>query len=196
MDVAPALGIDTWTFDEESTTLRVWADDAGKPVGFGASMSWKVTLGGVSVPVTADLDVMFKSTTPAAIVAPTNFWQWKEDKGAGIAFAYPATLAQTGIEFALKYDSSYVGKLSVSQVLKEVVDSLTAKPSGAKSIVVGAEDGLWMTIHMTSQHVYELVVLVVHETMAYVIAIAGNPADEAAFNNQAFQILATVEFTR
>lgn len=196
VDVAPALGIDTWTFDEESTTLRVWADDTGKPVGFGASMSWKVTLGGVAVPVTADLDVMFKSTTPAEILAPTTFWQWKQDNDAGIAFGYPATLAQTGLDYGLSYKGAIVGKMSLSQFTKEFVDSVTPKPSGSKSVVIGSEEGLWMTIHFTSQHVYEFVALVIHETVAYGIVITGNPADEAAFNNQAFQILATVEFTR
>ena len=196
VDVAPALGIDTWTFDEESTTLRIWADDSGKPVGFGASMSWKVTLGGVAVPVTADLDVMFKSTTPAEIVAPTKFWQWKDDRASGIAFGYPATLDQTGLEYQLVYKGAAVGQMSLAQFTKEFVDSLNVKPSGSKSIVIGSEDGLWMTVHLTSQHLYEFVALVVHETMAYGIFIAGDPADEAAFNNQAFQILASVEFTR
>jgi hypothetical protein len=196
VDVAPALGIDTWTFDEESTTLRIWADDTGKPVGFGTSMSWKVTLGGVAVAVTADLDVMFKSTTPAKIVAPTKYWQWKDDRASGIAFGYPATLDQTGIDFGLVYKGAVVGQMSLSQFTKEFVDSLTDKPSGSKSIVIGSEDGLWMTVRLTSQHVYEVVALVVHETVAYGIFIAGNPADETAFNNQALAILATVEFTR
>ena len=35
VDVAPALGLDTYTFDQETTTLRIWADDAGKVLGFG-----------------------------------------------------------------------------------------------------------------------------------------------------------------
>jgi len=211
VDVAPGLGIDIWTFDEESTTLRIWADDAGKPVGFGAEMSWKVTLGGVSQAVTADLDVMFKVAVSADIKAPASPWQWKEDKPAGMALGIPAGWKPTDVNKSLGVTSYFdpatgttigyinlgsVGTESVTQATKGVTAKLNDTPSATQSVVIDSEDGLWMTVHRTKQKDYELVVVVVHETIAYEILALGVPADEAAFNAQVQQILTTVEFTR
>jgi hypothetical protein len=194
VDVAPALGIDTWTFDEESTTLRVWADDAGKPIGFGASMSWKVTLGGQTQAVAVDFDVMFAAESSVDILAPAKAWQWKEDKASGIALAYPGDLAT--VSTTVNWKATDAGKLTLSEATKAFVDALTDTPSGTQSIVIGSEDAYWMSLHRTTQDDYMVVGLVVHETMLYDILVFGNKADHAAIDAQALQIFSTIEFTR
>ncbi len=194
VDVAPALGLDTWTFDQETSTLRVWADDTGQPVGFGASLSWKLLLGGVYVDVNTEMDVMFGANPPAAIAAPTGLWQWKQDDPTGIAFGYPGGQAQ--IPTTINYSCSSVGKQSLSQATKKVVDGMSDTPSGATTIVIDNEDAAWMTVRRAAQQDYAVMAIVVHETQACTIVVAGRPADQAAIEAQAKQVLATVEFTR
>lgn len=211
IDVAPALGIDTWTFDEETTTLHIWADDSGKPLGFGASMSWKATIGGVSQPVTADVDVMFATTPPAEIKAPANPWQWIEDKPTGIALGIPAGWKPTDVNKSLGlttyYDSAsgttvaYIslgaaGTASLTEATEAIAAKLDDTPSARQSAVIGSEDALWMTVHRTKQKDYEVVAIVLHETLAYEILVLGGPADEKAVDAQAVQIFSAVEFTR
>lgn len=211
VDVAPGLGIDIWTFDEESTTLRIWADDAGKPVGFGAAMSWKVTLGGVSQAVTADLDVMFKAATSADIKAPPAPWQWIEDKPAGIALGIPSGWKSTDVNKSLGLTTyldpasgtiiAYInlgaaGAVSETQAIEAIAAKLNDAPSAPQPAVVGSEDALWMTVHRTKQKDYEVVALVLHETLAYQILVVGDPANQKAVDAQALQVFSAVEFTR
>jgi hypothetical protein len=195
VDVAPALGIDTWTFDEETTTLRIWADDAGKPIGFGASMSWKVTLGGQSEDVALDFDVVFAAEQPDEILDPAKAWPWKEDKAAGIALADPGDLAK--VKVTVSWKATDAGKLTLSEATKEFVDGMGSDtPSGTQSIVMGSEDAYWMSVNRTELGDYVVVGLVVHETVFYDILVSGNKADHAAIDAQAIQIFSTVEFTR
>ena len=210
MDIAPALGIDTWTYDNESTTLRVWANDAGKPVGFGASMSWRVTLGGVQQEVATELDVMFTYTSPVQIEAPTSPWKWVEDKPAGIAFALPTAWKRSPVNDALgvttyldpasadavAYNDGLVGNLSLADATKKIGDQRKDTPSGTQIIEVGAEDASWMTYHRTKQKDYQVVAIAVHETIVYQIFLLGDPAKESALDSLARQVFATVEFTR
>lgn len=214
VDVAPALGIDTGTFDEETTTLRIWADDAGTPIGFGASMGWKVTLGGQTETVAIDFDVMFaaesSADSPVDIVAPAKAWQWVEDKPAGIALGLPATWKKTDINasigatsyldpakgYTVGYAQGSAGESSLSDETKKLVDSMTDTPGGTRSIVVGSEDASLLSVHRTKQKDYAVVALVVHETLEYEILVLGHVGDETATDALAQQILATVEFTR
>jgi hypothetical protein len=192
LDVATALGLDIWTFDRETTTLRIWADDAGKPLGFGASMSWRVMLGADYKDVTTDLDVLFSSTDPVKIVAPTAPWKWSERKPGGFAYGYPAT----GVSATVEWSWVNAGDKTLSQVAKEFVDALTGTPSGSQSILIGSEDALWMTLERTKQKDHAVIAIVVHETESYTILIYGAPADAPKLDVLAQQIFSTVEFTR
>ena len=210
VDVAPALGIDTWTFDDESTTLRIWADDAGKLVGFGASMNWRVSLGGVVEPVTADLDVVLTPSSRVEIAAPASPWTWHEDKALGIAVGLPAGWKASSINAAIgfttyvdsstgdsfAYDQAAAGKKSLEAVTKGVVDGLADTPSGTQTIAVAAEDASWLTVNRTKQKDYMVVVVVVHETLEYQIGVSGSQLDPNAVNAIAQRIVATIEFTR
>lgn len=198
VDVAPALGIDTGTFDEETTTLRIWADDAGTPIGFGASMGWKVTLGGQTETIAIDFNVMFaaesSADSPVDIVAPAKAWQWHEDLPGGIAYGYPGMLAT--VDSTVNTQDESAATKSLSQITKEWVDALPNAPGGAQSIVMGGEEATWMSVTLTAKKQYVVVAIVLHETIGYAIMVTGNPADHAQLDVQALQIFSTVEFTR
>jgi hypothetical protein len=196
VDVAPALGIDTGTFDEETTTLRIWADDAGKPIGFGASMSWKVTLGGQTQAVAVDFDVMFAAESSVDILVPAKAWQWHEDRPGGIAYGYPGKLAT--VDSTVNTQAESAAKKSLSQITKEWVDALPNAPSGAQSIVMGGEEATWMsvTVTVTGKKQYVVVAIVLHETIGYAVTVSGDPADHMQLDAQALQVFSTVEFTR
>jgi hypothetical protein len=192
LDVATALGLDIWTFDRETTTLRIWADDKGKPLGFGAYMSWRVMLGGAYKEVTVELDVVFTSTDPVKIVAPTAPWKWSEHKEGGFAYGYPTT----GVSAKVEWNWANAGDKTLSQVAKEFVDALTGTPSGSQSILIGSEDALWMTLERTKQKDHAVIAIVVHETESYTILIYGALADAPKLDVLAQKIFSTVEFTR
>ena len=212
VDVAPALGIDTETFDNESTTLRVWADDAGKPVGFGATMSWQVTLGGVRQNVTTELDVMFTYTTPAEIKVPAAPWQWVEDQTTGIAFGLPGgwgksptstptyiTYAQTAERHVLVYSSLNAEGMSLSDAMNAARSGLSTDTRGAsntESATLGSEPAQRLATEGTKSGDYGVMVVSIHETMGYIVYVAGPVAGKAAIESLADQILSTVEFTR
>jgi hypothetical protein len=210
VDVAPALGIDTWTFDDESTTLRIWAGDDGSVEGFGASMSWKVWRGAAEEAVAAQLDVIFNGAASGTVAAPASPWQWIQDKPAGIAFGLPAGWKSTGVDkstgiagysnagsgMTMGYRGTSVGQESLTNATKDVVDAMTDTPSGTQSAVIGSEDALWMTLHRAKQKDYQVVAIVVHETLAYEIMVTGSPANTKAVDALAQQIFSTVEFTR
>lgn len=192
LDVATALGLDIWTFDRETTTLRIWADDKGKPLGFGAYMSWRVMLGGAYKEVTVELDVVFTSTDPVKIVAPTAPWKWSEHKEGGFAYGYPTT----GVSANVEWNWANAGDKTLSQVAKEFVDALTGTPSGSQSILIGSEDALWMTLERTKQKDHAVIAIVVHETESHIILIYGALTDVPKLNVLAQQIFSTIEFTR
>lgn len=211
VDLAVALGIDIWAFDEETTTLRIWSDDTGKPIGFGGSMSWKQYVGGASKAVTAELDVMFSAAAPVEIKAPESPWQWMEDKPAGIALGIPSDWKPTDVNKDLGattyYDSvsgrnvAYMnlgdaGTATVTQVTDAIVAKINDTPSARKSIVIGLEDARWMSVHRSAQSDYAVVAIVVHETLAYEILVVGDSGDENAVDAQALQIFSATEFTR
>jgi hypothetical protein len=193
LDVATALGLDIWTFDRETTTLHIWADPAGKPLGFGASMSWRVMLGDDYKDVTTELDVLFTSTDPAKIVAPTNLWTWKEDRPNGIALGYPP---KTGVNLTLDYACASAGTKTLSQITKEFVDASTDTPSGTRSVLIGSEDAFWMTVERAQLQDHLAIAIVVHEKVACKILVFGSPADAEKIDAQALKIFSTVEFTR
>lgn len=194
VDVAPALGIDTWTFDDESTTLRVWADATGKPLGFGAVMSWKVTLGGTAKTVTSDLDVMFTYTSPVDIAAPDSPWQWLEDKPTGIAIGHPGNNGSTSD--SVFYGSFPAGGESLDQGTKNVIDSLGTQAGDTQGTTVGSEPATVTPIRRTQEKDYGLLAIAVHETVAYWVFVVGSPSEAAKLDDQARLILSTVEFTR
>jgi hypothetical protein len=192
LDVATALGLDIWTFDRETTTLRVWADDKGKPLGFGASMSWRVMLGGSYKDVTVELDVVFTSTDPVKIVAPTAPWKWSENKQGGFAYGYPTT----GLSAVIEWHWVPTADKTLSQFTKGFVDGLPDTPSGTRSISIDSEDALWMTVDRTKEKDHAVIAIVIHETVAYTIMVRGAPADGPKLEALALQIFSTVEFTR
>jgi hypothetical protein len=55
---------------------------------------------------------------------------------------------------------------------------------------------MWMTVHRTKQKDYEVVAIVLHETLAYQILVVGDPANQKAIDAQALQVFSAVEFTR
>lgn len=197
-DVAPALGLDTWTFDTESTTLRVWADDAGSVLGFGTSMSWKIMLGGALVDVDTELDVMLSPATGTTIAAPKNPWQWKEDRPAGIAFAMPNKGQAVGA--SIQWRSDPTDKLTV-----KTADGYV--PVDSRSVDVDSEDALWFPVggdvttgngvtipNFSSEH--DVVLEVVHEKRLIRVTLIGSKNDAEELNLLGMEIFATVEFTR
>ena len=209
VDVAPALGIDTSTFDDESTTLRVWADDSGKPLGFGATMSWKVTIGGTQEDVSADLDVMFTYTSPAQIKTPDAAWQWIEDKSTGVAFALPAGWSKsaastsTTISYVNQasrnvfvYTSVDAGTETLDQATKEVASSLKGATASSQSATIASETASRFADDDTSSGVYQAVFVTVHETLGYILSVGGPRTGKPAVDDLADQILSTIEFTR
>ena len=208
VDVAPALGIDTWTFDNETTILRVWADDAGKPLGFGASMSWQVTIGGEKQDVSADLDVMFTYTSPSDITAPATPWQWIQDNDAGIAFGLPKSWGKRsssakltlyslqGTKSDLGYSHVDGGNESIEQAAQDVARGLSGNTSSPESISLASERAMRLTNDNTKAGMYLVEVIVIHETIGYVVATAGSRDDKPAVDTLADQIFSTVEFTR
>jgi hypothetical protein len=211
VDVAPALGIDTRTFDNESTTLRVWADDAGKPVGFGAAMSWKVTIGGAQKDVSADLDVMFTYTSPTDIAAPTSPWQWIEDKPTGIAFGLPKGWSKNAAASAqskttvysipatrdvLDYAAVAVGTDTLDQYAKDAIAGVNDNTSSPTATSLAREPASSVTIDSTKAGTYGVMVVAIHETVGYMVMIAGPRTDKPPVDALVDQILSTVEFTR
>jgi len=204
-DVAPAMGLDTWTFDRETTTLHVWADPNGKPIGFGASMSWRVMVGGLYEDVVSSFDVMFTSTTPVMIAAPTKPWKWEDDRVGGIDFAYAGDNADVNSD--VRWSESDPGKLTLPDEISQAQDSVAGFASGTNSTVIDAEDALWFTtaneIHFssgfsisagTSDHL--AVLMVIHEKVLYTIVVIGSASDQVKLDLFAMQVFASIEFTR
>jgi hypothetical protein len=209
VDVAPALGIDTWTFDEETTTLRVWADDAGKPLGFGASMSWKVTIGGAQEVVSTDLDAMFTYTSPDDITVPNAPWQWIQDNASGVAFGLPKGWSKSasstakftnyslpGTKNSLVYTHLDAGKETLDQAAQDVASSLTGKRTGPESTWLASEPARHLTNDSTQAGMYLTENVVLHETVGYIVAVGGSRTDKPAIDSLANQIFSTFEFTR
>lgn len=194
VDVAPALGLDTGTFDQETTTLRIWADDSGNVLGFGASMSWRELLGGAYQVFATEVDIVFAATKPDAILAPKNPWAWKENRPDGIAFGYSTNSSDVGT--TVQYIGSNVGKETLSQVTKDVVDKMKDTPSGTQSVAIDSEDAFWFTVDRSKEKDHIVVLVVVHETEEYEFIIYGAAADKAKVDAQALQVFSTIEFTR
>jgi len=209
VDMATALGIDPWTFDHPSSVLRIWADASGKPLGFGATMSWQVNLGGTEQDVAIDLDVPFIYTSPVEIAAPAKPWQWIDDQTSGLALAVPSDWQRTTVNdaqgvtsyFGDNYTVGYtnvgnVGQASLSDETTQVVKASVDQPSSPRTIVVGAENASLMTIHRSKQNDYVVLVVILHETLLYEILVIGSPDDSSGTDSLAAQVAATVEFTR
>jgi hypothetical protein len=197
-DVAQALGLDTWTFDTESTTLRIWADDAGKVLGFGSSMSWKVMIGADLVDVDTEVDVMFSPGEAATIAAPKNPWQWNEDRPAGIAVAFPNK--GQSVPFALKWNIVPTDKSTIREAVSFVSED-------ARSIDVDCEDAFWLPglDEITSAYGVKIPVFgnehdvylkVVHGKRLFQVTLSGSRGDATQLNLLAMAIFSTVEFTR
>jgi hypothetical protein len=200
MDVAPALGLDTYTFDQETTTLRIWADDAGKVLGFGASMSWKIMVGGALQDVTADLDVIFAAkATPVDIVAPKDAWQWKQDLDSGIGLGYQGS--NGGVKADTSWTSNPAGKATVSDAVKSFVDAWTSHagaqpPSGTSSVVVDSEDSFWLTVDAKETSEHTVVLFVEHEKQMIQFKIVGAASDKTKLDAFALKLFSTIEWTR
>jgi len=209
VDVAPALGIETRTFDNESTTLRVWADAAGKPVGFGATMSWQVTLGGQQKSVTADLDVMFSYTSPVEIKAPDAPWLWIEDRTSGIAAGLPPgwkpdTVSTTGaISYSDKTTRSVLvyahfdaSGASLDDVSKDAIAGFNGAPTGPERVSLASEPASRYRYDDPKTSTYQVVAVVIHETVGWVISVGGPKTNKPAVDDLATQVMSTIEFTR
>ncbi|HEX7491606.1 MAG TPA: hypothetical protein VF337_07860 [Candidatus Limnocylindrales bacterium] len=196
MDVAPALGLDPWTFDQETTTLHVWADEAGQVLGFGASMSWKVMIGEAMQDVTANLDVMFAAkTTPVDIATPKDPWKWVQDTPAGFAYADPGDLG--GVKHTISSDHQNLAKgVTISDEVKGAVDGLSKKGTvgGTQSMVIDGEDAFWFTYEQSGVH--EALFIVVHERVEYMLVVVGSTTDKTKLDALAVQVFSTMEFTR
>jgi outer membrane lipoprotein-sorting protein len=209
VDVAPALGIDTWTFDNESTTLRVWADAAGKPLGFGATMSWQVTLGGQQQAVTVDLDVMFSYTSPVEIKAPDAPWDWTEDRTGGISVGLPdgwrldtvsttgaTTLSDKATKSAMTYKHfDPLGK-SLDEVSQDAIGGFDSAPSGPENYSLDGEPAHRYRYDDSKTSTYQVVSVVIHETVGWVFTVSGPKANKSAVDDIATQMMSTIEFTR
>ena len=209
VDMAPALGIDTSTFDRESTTLRIWADASGKVLGFGASMSWLVTLGGVQESVSADLDVMFTYSSPVEIAAPDKPWQWIEDKPVGIAFAIPPgwtkdpTSNKTSTYYSLRsereimgYSQMDVGPLSLDQFTGAAASAVQFGVGDSHATSLAFEPAERASASDAKTGLYAVMVTSIHETLGYFIMVGGPRTVTQAVDNLTDQILTTVEYTR
>jgi hypothetical protein len=206
VDVAPALGLDTGTFDAETTTLHVWADDSGKVLGFGASMSWSVFVGGIYLDVVADLDVMFTSNTPVTINVPDKPWKWAVDLPMGIGLAYPGGNAD--VNSTIRWQSQSAGTYTVSSAISQAQSAVPGFASGTNSTLIDSEDALWFTtsnefttpmFHITvkaNTDSHLAVLMVIHEKILYSIVVIGSAKDQLALDLFAMQVFTTVEFTR
>jgi hypothetical protein len=206
VDVAPAMGLDIWTFDRETTTLHIWADPTGKPIGFGASMDWRIMIGGVYEDVASNFDVMFASTAPVMIAAPAKPWKWEDDRAGGIALAHPSD--DWDANYGVEWSASDPAKLTLSDAIGKAQDSVSASASGTKSALIDSEDAFWFT---TSNHLslpafnmtvsvadgdQLTVLMVIHEKLLYTIVVVRTPAEQLALNALAMDVFASVEFTR
>jgi hypothetical protein len=205
VDVAPAMGLDIWTFDRETTTLHVWADPNGKPIGFGASMDWQVMIGGAYEDVASNFDVMFASTTPVMIAAPAKPWKWEDDRVGGIDFAYQGDNADVSSD--VRWSESDPGKLTLSDAIAQAQDSVAGFASGTNSTLIDSEDAFWFTTANqirfpsgftitadTSDHL--AVLMVIHEKVLYTIAVIGSSSDQIKLDLFAMDVFASIEFTR
>ena len=209
VDVAPALGIDTGTFDNESSTLGVWAVGSGKLLGFVASMSWQVTLGGAQETVSADLDVMFTYTSPVQIAAPDKPWQWIEDKPVGIAFAIPpgwakdSSSTKTSTYYSLRAEREIMGyiqmdvtPLSLDQFTGAAASGLQIGTGNSHTTSLAFEPAERVSAGDAKTGVYAVMVTSIHETLGYMIMVGGPSTVTQALDNLTDQILSTVEYTR
>ena len=209
VDVAPALGIDTWTFDNESTTLRVWADAAGKPLGFGATMSWQVTLGGQQKSVTVDLDVMFTYTTTVEIKAPDASWAWFQDRAGGISGGLPAgwkpdtvsttgatTLSDKATKSVMVYERFDARGKTLDEVSQDAIGGFDSVPSGPERVSLSGEPASRYRYEDAKTSTYQVVTVVVHETVGWVFSVGGPRSNKSAVDDLATQVMSTVEFTR
>jgi hypothetical protein len=209
VDVAPALGIDTWTFDRESTALRVWADGSGKVLGFGASMSWMVTLGGVQEPVSADLDVMFTYSSPVEIAAPAKPWQWVEDKPVGIAFAVPqgwikdnstkSMLTVYSLRSAgetLQYGQLGTMTMSLDEFTTQMRTGFGIGSGDPQSTSLAFEPALRVAAGDVKTGIYLVMVSSIHATVGFTVLVGGPRSASQALDNLTDQIVSTVEYTR
>jgi hypothetical protein len=206
VDVAPAMGLDIWTFDRETTTLHIWADPNGKPIGFGASMDWRVMIGGTYEDVASNFDVMFDSTTPVTIAAPPKPWKGEDDRLRGIDFAYQGDNADANS--TVRWGVSDPGKMTLSDAIGQAQDSVAGFASGTNSTLIDSEDAFWFTtanqIHIsqlnmtitanTTDHL--AVLMVIHEKLLYTIVVIGAASDQIKLDLFAMDVFASVEFTR
>jgi hypothetical protein len=209
VDVAPALGIDTWTFDNETTALRVWADASGKLLGFGASMSWLETLGGAQETVSADFDVMFTYTSPVQIAAPAKPWQWVQDKPQGIAFAVPqgwikdnalkSPLTVYSLRSAgetLQYGQLGTMTISLADFTSQMRTGFGIGSGDPQSTSLALEPALRVSAGDVKNGIYLVMVSSIHETVGFTMLVGGPRASNQALDNLTDQIVSTVEYTR
>jgi hypothetical protein len=180
-------------------------------VGFGAAMSWKVTIGGAQKDVSADLDVMFTYTSPTDIAAPTSPWQWIEDKPTGIAFGLPKGWSKNAAASAqskttvysipatrdvLDYAAVAVGTDTLDQYAKDAIAGVNDNTSSPTATSLAREPASSVTIDSTKTGTYGVMVVAIHETVGYMVMIAGPRTDKPPVDALVDQILSTVEFTR
>jgi hypothetical protein len=194
VDVAQAMGLDTWTFDQETTTLHIWADPNGKVLGFGADMAWKLLLGGVLTDVSSKFDVMFTSNVAETITAPKNPWLWTADFPAGISLGYQNPFpGVTNLRYTA--DSMKIPG-TLSDVVKSYVDTMGGGVNGIRSITVDGEDASWFTYDPPNGTYHGVVLIVVHDKIIYTVTADGAPADQLKIDTGLQQVFSTIEFTR
>jgi hypothetical protein len=89
-DMALALGLDLNKVSGPDSRLRIWADDTGHPVGFGATIQWGRIIDGQPKAYVMEFDVIFAAGAAAPIAAPRSPWRFISDDANAVAFALPA----------------------------------------------------------------------------------------------------------
>jgi hypothetical protein len=206
LNVAEGLGLDTSQWVNPTGTFRVWADDAGVAVGFGASLLWSQANAGHLVDCRLEIDVKFDTKPKVSVAAPKDSWAWITDNSEGISYAVPAKWvkdAKPASPYAFTYTASD-GKLAEyslpaqSQTLDFFVgvytDALTAKSLKAGNAVSADLAGESATVVPTSTSRYTVAVLAIHANRIYTFVFVGN-ANAAASAKLYGGILDTIRWT-
>lgn len=199
LTVARALGFETSSWEAESGSLRVWADDEGRVMGIGTSIVWTQPMAGSRTECHLDMDGLLGSTEPATIVAPTGAWRWIVDQERAISLALPASWAKTespGSDFAVYQFSggsfSYARLASSGSLDAQAASILGGStPPALEDCYVAGEAARCAVVTGASGGPHIALDLVSHSSYVYAMFIqtpSGNDA-EAALT----QILSTVE---
>jgi hypothetical protein len=208
VDVAGALGLETWNWTEVNSRLRIWADDAGKPVGFGATLTWSEPIAGLATFCDLEIDVLFDASPKVSIAAPKGAWKWIVDTDREISFAVPAAWATDTIE-AMPDAGAYLGKgqgefayqrlQTGGAALELLADSLVKgagiEPDSRSYCAAGGRRAICLLTSVPTSKVFMIETLAVQGGWAYVLVFYGSQTQKVANQKLNDEIVATVEIT-